>query len=322
MEIGFVGAGRMGAPMAANLAMAGWSVTVHDPEAPDLAEVRDAGARVAGSLGELASTDVTVSMLPDAAVTCAVLRELVPATPAGHVHIAMGTIGVAGAAEALAVVEAAGRRFADAPVSGSVALARSAQISTMVGASPEVFETVRPLLAAMTKAQTLVGPPGTGSALKLAVNIVIGATNQAIAEALVFAEAHGIAPETTYDVLASSAVASPYLGYKRDEFLHPGANPPSAPVSVIDKDLTLALDAGGRSTVFLPGAAAVRQVLVAATALGLRDEDMSRVIDVVRQLSGTPPRPDPRPRRSSASGSRATCTPPPDRDRPHRGGEP
>jgi 3-hydroxyisobutyrate dehydrogenase-like beta-hydroxyacid dehydrogenase len=288
VEVGFIGAGRMGSPMAANLARADWPVLVHDPAATDLGEVRGAGARVADSLADLAGTDVTISMLPDAASTTDVLRELMPLTATGHVHVVMGTVGVAGAAEAQAVVEGAGARFADAPVSGSVTLARDAQISTMVGAAPEVFDLVRPLLAAMTKAQTLVGPPGTGSALKLAVNIVIGATNQAIAEALVFAEQHGIEPATAYDVLGSSAVASPYLTYKRAEFLDPGANPPSAPVSIVDKDITLALDAAGHASIFLPGAAAVRQVLIAATALGLREADMSRVIDVVRQLSGHP----------------------------------
>jgi 3-hydroxyisobutyrate dehydrogenase-like beta-hydroxyacid dehydrogenase len=286
MRVGFVGLGRMGAPMAANLARAGWSVMGYDPTPLDATLLRDAGVQLADGLPELAGTELTISMLTDAAATVDVLRRLIPGAPVGHIHVAMGTLGVAGAAEAAGVVHSAGRRFADAPVSGSVVLARDAQISTMVGATAEVFEAIRPALAAMTKAQAHVGPPGTGSALKLAVNIVVGATNQAIAEALVFAEAHGIDPTTAYDVLQTSAVASPYLDYKRPEFLDPGVNPPTATVSVIDKDIALALDAATRSSVYLPGAAAVRQVLVAARAAGLLEADMGRVIEVLRRFSG------------------------------------
>ncbi|WP_028924316.1 NAD(P)-dependent oxidoreductase [Pseudonocardia acaciae] len=281
MRVGFVGLGRMGAPMAANLARAGYDVIGYDTVATEVA-----GVRPAADLDELADTDLTISMLPNAEVTAGVLRRIVPGTGADHIHVAMGTLGVAGAADAAGIMHGAGRRFADAPVSGSVALAGDAQISTMVGATDEVYRAIRPALAAMTKAQAHVGPPGAGSALKLAVNIVIGANNQAIAEALVFAEAHGIDPATAYDVLETSAVASPYLGYKRAEFLAPGANPPTATVSVIDKDLALALDAGARSSVFLPGAAAVRQVLVAAGAAGLIEADMARVIEVLRRFSG------------------------------------
>jgi 3-hydroxyisobutyrate dehydrogenase-like beta-hydroxyacid dehydrogenase len=215
-----------------------------------------------------------------------VLTRLLPHTAAGHVHVAMGTVGVPGVRRLADLVASMERGFADAPVSGSVGLARTAQISTMVGAEPEVFERIRPVLAAMTKSQAHVGPVGAGSALKLAVNIVIGANNQAIAEALVFAEAHGINLETAYDVLAVSAVASPYLRYKREEFLHPGATAPTAPVAIVDKDLRLALEAGDEAGLHLPSATALRGVLRDAERLGRYQQDMSRVIDVVRQLSG------------------------------------
>lgn len=289
MTIGFLGVGRMGAPMASQLLAANWDVTVFDPAVDDASDLVGPGVQTARSAHELAACDITISMLPDAETTAGVLTELCEAITPGHIHIAMGTLGIAGAKRAGEIVENAGGRFADAPVSGSVALAASARISTMVGAERAVFDEIRPVLAAMTKEQSHVGPVGAGAALKLAVNIVIGANNQAIAEALVFAEANGVRPATAYDVLQASAVASPFLDYKRGEFLNPGEHPVSAAVSIIDKDLGLALDEASEHSVFLPATAAIRQILVAASAQGLFEQDMARVIDVVRHLSRTTP---------------------------------
>jgi 3-hydroxyisobutyrate dehydrogenase-like beta-hydroxyacid dehydrogenase len=288
MKLGFLGVGRMGSPMALNLLEAGWDVTVFDPGAGDTTQLTDAGATVASTLRQLGDTDVTISMLPDADTTTETLRRLQPYLAPGHIHIAMGTIGITGARAAAAVVEQAGGQFVDAPVSGHVPLAKTGHLGTMVGTDPVIFETIKPILAAMTSVQSHVGAVGAGAALKLAVNIILCATNQAIAEALVFAEAHGVSPQAAYDFFGSSVIASPYLDSKREEFLHPGEQPVTSVMSALDKDLTLVLDAAGPSRVFLPATAAIRQVLVAASGLGLGETNVSRVIDVIRQLSAEP----------------------------------
>jgi 3-hydroxyisobutyrate dehydrogenase-like beta-hydroxyacid dehydrogenase/ketosteroid isomerase-like protein len=214
MQVGFAGLGRMGRPMARHLALAGHRVVGYDPalsagavppelEAVDVEVVED-GLR-------LAETEVSVSMLPDAAATEDLLlgeRGILTHCRPSHVHVVMGTVGAAPVRALAEKAHAAGVALVDAPVSGSVSMAETATITTMVGTEPEVFAAVRPLLSAMTRAQFHTGPVGSGSAAKLAVNLALASLNQAVAEALVVARADGLDPEVFYDVLQASAVAA------------------------------------------------------------------------------------------------------------------
>lgn len=284
MLIGFAGLGRMGRPMARNLAAAGHTVIAHDPAQPELA-----GLRRAGSVAELAATELTISMLPDGRSTRELVDALAVLAPAGHLHVVMGTVGPSTVRELAAD---SGLRIVDAPVSGSVDLAESAQITTMVGGSAVQFAMLAPVLAAMTRAQYHVGPVGSGSAAKLAVNAVLAALSQGVAEGLLLAEAGGLDPKVFYDVLRTSAAGAPYVGYKEGAFLDPGSAGVAAPVSLIRKDVGLALELAEEARLTLPGAEAVAAVLDEATDLGLGEADMAQVLEVLRVRNGlteTPP---------------------------------
>ncbi|WP_037363129.1 NAD(P)-dependent oxidoreductase [Amycolatopsis orientalis] len=271
MLIGFAGLGRMGRPMAARLARAGHTVLAYDPglaAAPENLIVVDAAER-------LAEAPLSFSMLPDGATTRdLVLHGLSGAGP-GHLHVVMGTVGPALVRE----LAAGAVELADAPVSGSVSMAETGQITTMVGGTVAQFERLRPVLAAMTAAQVHTGPVGSGSAAKLAVNTVLAAVNQGVAEGLLVAEAGGLDLKLFYDVLRTSAAGAPYVGYKEEAFLSPASAGVAAPVSLLRKDLGLALDLAGRH---LPGAEASRAVLDDAIAAGLGDEDMAQVLAALR----------------------------------------
>jgi 3-hydroxyisobutyrate dehydrogenase-like beta-hydroxyacid dehydrogenase len=273
--IGFAGLGRMGRPMAHNLARAGHTVLAHDPVIASAPEE----VTVVGSAAELAEAPLTISMLPDGTTTRhLVLGELSGAGP-DHLHIVMGTVGP----EIVRELARAGRvDIVDAPVSGSVGLAESAAITTMVGGTPEQFERVRPVLAAMTSAQFHTGPVGSGSAAKLAVNAVLAALSQAVAEGLLIAEAGDLDSKVFYDVLRSSAAGAPYVGYKEEAFLSPDSAGVAAPVSLIRKDLGLALELAHRHRLSLPGSEAAYAVLDAATEAGLGEKDMAQVITALR----------------------------------------
>lgn len=275
MLIGFAGLGRMGRPMAHNLARAGHTVLAHDPVIASAPEE----VTVVGSAAELAEAPLTISMLPDGTTTWhLVLGELSGAGP-DHLHIVMGTVGP----EIVRELARAGRvDIVDAPVSGSVGLAERAAITTMVGGTPEQFERVRPVLAAMTSAQFHTGPVGSGSAAKLAVNAVLAALSQAVAEGLLIAEAGDLDPKVFYDVLRSSAAGAPYVGYKEEAFLSPDSAAVAAPVSLIRKDLGLALELAHRHRLSLPGSEAAYAVLDAATEAGLGEKDMAQVITALR----------------------------------------
>ena len=288
MQVGFAGLGRMGRPMSRHLALAGHRVVGFDPalsagavppelEAADVEVVED-GLR-------LAETEVSVSMLPDAAATEGLLfgeRGILTHCGPSHVHVVMGTVGPTAVRAFAEEARAAGATLVDAPVSGSVSLAETAAITTMVGAEPEVFATLRPLLAVMTRAQFHTGPVGSGSAAKLAVNLVVASLNHAVAEALLVATADGLDPAAFYDVLEASAVAAPYVAYKREAFLHPETTGVAFPVSLMLKDVGLGLELADEHSLDLPVATTVGRVLDEARGAGLADRDMAEVLHHLR----------------------------------------
>ena len=140
---------------------------------------------------------------------------------AGDVVIDMGTTGVEHTAEARRRLAAVGAHLVEAPVSGSVASAESRKLLIMAAGESEPLATAMPVLRGIADQVIEVGGPGAGAAMKLAVNAVVFAINQSIAEALVLAERAGIERSVAYDVFASSAVAAPVVHYRRPVFEHP-----------------------------------------------------------------------------------------------------
>lgn len=287
-RVAFAGMGRMGAPMARNVLAAGFPLRVWNRTPGRTAPLVDAGAEQALDPHELAAgADVLVTMVADGAAAEAVLLgeagALASLAP-GAVVVEMSTIGPHAVRRLAEAAAARGVDLLDAPVSGSVTMAEAATLTAMVGGAAGALERARPVLEAMTARQVHVGPSGAGATMKLAVNSVIALTNQAVSEALVLAEAAGIAREVAYDVLGSSAVASPFVQYKRDAFLDPDAAPVAFTTAMLQKDVSLALALARDVQVPLPAVGAVNEVLSFARALGWGDDDLVRVADTLRAL--------------------------------------
>ena len=288
MEVGFAGLGRMGRPMVRHLAAAGHRVIGYDPavRAGDVpADLQVPGIEVVDAPARLAGADVSVSMLPDASATEDLLfgaGGVLTRCGSSHVHVVMGTVGAAPVRALAEKASAAGATLADAPVSGSVSMAEQATLTAMVGAGPEVFARLQPMLAAMTRAQFHTGPVGSGSAAKLAVNLALASLNQAVAEALVVATADGLDPEVFYDVLQASAVSAPYVSYKRQAFLDPENAGVAFPVSLLHKDVQLGLDLALQHGLHLPVATTVGDLLAEARGTDLADADMAEVLRLLR----------------------------------------
>ncbi|HET9968146.1 MAG TPA: NAD(P)-dependent oxidoreductase [Streptosporangiaceae bacterium] len=282
LSVGFAGLGHMGLPMATRLADQGLTLTVWNRTPGRAAPLAGRGVPVAGSLAELAAgSDVLITMLADGQAAREVWSRLLPACPPGCTGVDMSTIGPSAARELAAEAARHGADFLDAPVSGSTALAEAGTLTTMVGGPAQAFERVRPVLAALTARQLHLGPAGAGAAMKLAVNIMIAATNQAVAEALALAADAGITAASAYDTLAASAVSSPFLGYKRDAYLADEA-PVAFTAALMAKDLELALGLAGRAGLSLPVATAARRSLDDACAAGFADADFSCVTRLLR----------------------------------------
>ncbi len=289
-RVGFAGMGRMGVPMALNLLRAGAELRVWNRTAERCAPLAAAGASVAATPAELAAgVDVLVTMLLDAASVEDVLLGpdgALTALEPGAIVLEMSTIGPLAARALAATALERGVHLLDVPVSGSTPAAEAAQLTAMVGGDREAFERARPVLAAMTKEQHHLGPSGAGAAMKVALNTIVAVSNQTVAEALLLAEAAGIDAHTAYDVLATSAVASPFVHFKRRSFLEPETEPVYFTTALMQKDLSLALELARVHGVAMPAAAISNEVLSLSARHGHAEEDIARVYDTLRAGSG------------------------------------
>lgn len=281
--VGFAGLGRMGSPMARNVLRAGFSLLVWNRTAERTAPLVAEGAEAVPDPASLASADVVVTMLTDGRAARSVLVEsgLLEHLRPGSVVLEMSTIGPAAVAELADEAARHGVHLLDAPVSGSVSVAEARQLFVMVGGDRSAYNGVRPVLDAMAKGHTLLGPSGAGAAMKLAVNAMIAVTNESLAETLVLAERFGIEREHAYDILAGGVLASPFLLYKRGAFLQPEMEPVAFTTSLMRKDVALAEDLAVELGARLPTVAAAAGVLDDALSDGLGDADFASVITVL-----------------------------------------
>jgi 3-hydroxyisobutyrate dehydrogenase-like beta-hydroxyacid dehydrogenase len=289
VRLGFAGLGRMGLPMAINLMRFGRQVTVWNRTRSRCQPLAEQGAHVADTPSRLAAaSDIIITMLADAAAL-----EEVLAGPAGIFDgirpgcllVDMSTVGPLAAGYWAGIASQHGAGFVDAPVSGSVTSAESGALLTMVGGTAQQFARIQPVLAAMTARQTHLGPTGTGAAMKVALNMMIAATNQAVAETLLLAECLGIESASAYQVLQSSAVSSPFVSYKRDAYLSPTSSQVAFTVDLMRKDLALALSLARDHGLRLPGADAAGLALAAASARGFGSADMASVLESLKSSS-------------------------------------
>ena len=245
------------------------------------------GAAVAPSPAALAAgADVIVSMVSDGAVLLDLYTgagRVAASMRPGAICVDMSTVGPDESREVAAAVTAAGGRFVDAPVSGSVALATSAGLTIMAGGAVEDVDAVRPVLDAMGSRVFHIGAVGTGTTIKLAVNSIVYGLSEALCEALVLAEHAGIERRLAYDVFAASAVGSPFMAYREQAFLAPGSVPVAFRMVLARKDLDLALALAETVDTVMPQGGLNRSVIDDAIAAGFGDHDMSAVAEYLRQ---------------------------------------
>lgn len=281
-DIGFAGLGRMGKPMARQLTAAGFSVTVYNRTAAVAEAFADeTGATcvaVPRRVGERCS--VVITMLSDGDALLALLDGddgLTAGLSADDIVIDMGTTGVARTAEARQRLAVVGAHLVEAPVSGSVASAESRKLLIMAAGEEQALATAMPVLQGIADQVMRIGEPGAGAAMKLAVNAVVFAINQAIAEALVLAERAGIERSVAYDVFASSAVAAPVVHYRRPVFEHPETAPVTMPIDLVIKDLGLVLALAEQVGASVPQSETNLASMNAASAAGLGATDMGNI---------------------------------------------
>ncbi|HEY8439556.1 MAG TPA: NAD(P)-dependent oxidoreductase [Candidatus Limnocylindrales bacterium] len=271
--VAIVGTGRMGAAMARRLAATGFAVILHNrtgERAAALAAEIGPAARVVDTPADAAAAaDVTITMLADDDAVRATFigaDGLVAGARSGTVLVDMSTVLPETIRSIEGGVRATGAGVLDAPVSGSVPLAETGQLTIMVGGSSADLELARPVLESLAKAVIHLGPLGSGAVMKLAVNTVIYGLNGALAEGLALAEAAGVDRAVAYDVIAAGAAGAPFVGYKRSAFLDPNGSPVAFALELAEKDLRLITETAAAVGQPLPQTAVNLELVRAASA--------------------------------------------------------
>jgi len=205
-NVGFIGLGNMGAPMAANLVTSGLKVSGFDL-VPALRQASaETGVQITDSASAVvADADIVVTMLPGGAQVVSVWKDILTAAKPGALFIDCSTIDVASARAAHALAAERGIASLDAPVSGGVGGAKAATLTFMVGGSAEAFARGKPVLERMGKRIVHCGEAGNGQVAKICNNMILGASMIAVSEAFVLGEKLGLSHQALFDVASASS---------------------------------------------------------------------------------------------------------------------
>ena len=288
MNIGFIGPGIMGRPMALNLIKAGHSLSVYGRRAEAVKPVTDAGARACASPQEVAAQSdivfIIVSDTPDVEQVILGEQGVIHGARRGSIVVDMSTISPAATRRMAGELASKGVEMLDAPVSGGEGGAINATLSIMVGGKPAVFDKVQPLFQAMGKNIVHVGENGAGQVTKACNQIVVAVTIQAVSEALTFARKNGVDPAKVRAALMGGFAGSKILEVHGQRMLDNDFKP-GFKVKLHQKDLRIVMEDAGTLGLGLPGAALVAQHLNALMGAGDGELDSSAIVKAVERLS-------------------------------------
>jgi 3-hydroxyisobutyrate dehydrogenase len=289
-RVGFLGLGIMGSRMAANVAHAGYplSVWTHTPGKAQRWASEHGASAFATPAEVAAHSDVVVSMVVDGEQVASVLlgeHGAVEAAHPGLLCVDMSTIGPPDTRRIGAALAARDVQMLDAPVTGSSPRAEEGSLTIMVGGDTDAYERVRPLLGTMGRLIVHVGQLGQGEMLKL-INNAVGAANAAtVAEALLLAHATGIDLDAFTQVLASGSGGSTQLQLKSTPMRQHDYTPLFKADHML-KDVRLCLEEAQTAGVPFPGAGHARDLLTATIGRGHGQEDYAALIEAAEGLAG------------------------------------
>lgn len=287
-NIGFIGLGIMGRPMARNLMKAGFQVVAHSRTVSKVDDLVAAGATPATSPADAAARcEVVITMVPDTPDVQSVLLGadgVIAGARPGLVVIDMSTISPAATREMAAALLQRGVTMLDAPVSGGEIGAINGSLSIMVGGDEAVFQRCRPVLEAMGQKITYVGPQGHGQITKLCNQVAGVLSLQAVCEAVVLATKAGVDASKVIEALSGGAADSWNVRHQGPKMLKRDFAPGFF-VHLQQKDLRLAMELASQLSVALPGAALVQQLFNAVEARGGRDLGVQALVQALEALS-------------------------------------
>jgi 2-hydroxy-3-oxopropionate reductase len=287
--IGFIGLGIMGAPMAGHLLDAGYSVVTSDHRGAPPADLVAKGLKaVTGSHAVAKAADIVITMVPDTPQVDEVLfgeNGVASGLSRGKLVIDMSSISPIATKEFARKINDLGCDYLDAPVSGGEVGAKAASLTIMVGGEQAAFDRARPVFDRMGKNVNLVGPNGVGQTTKVANQIVVALTIEAVAEALVFASKAGADPAKVRQALMGGLANSRILEVHGERMIK-RTFAPGFRIELHRKDLNLALEGAKALGVALPNTSTTQQLFNACAANGGAKDDHSGLVKALEIMAG------------------------------------
>jgi 2-hydroxy-3-oxopropionate reductase len=287
-NIGFIGLGTMGRPMAGHLLAAGHRLFLHDvaPIAPELVSAGGVVCKSARQATEEA--DAVIIMVPDTPHVEAVLfgkDGVAEGLSRGKIVVDMSSISPIATRDFAARVREKGADYLDAPVSGGEVGAKAASLTIMVGGSQAAFDAVKPFFDMMGKNVSLIGEVGAGQICKVANQVIVAATIEAVGEALLLASKAGVDAEKVRKALMGGFASSRILEV-HGERMTKRTFDPGFRIELHQKDLNLALSTAQALGVSLPNTATCQALFNACAAHGGNAWDHSGMVRALEYLAG------------------------------------
>lgn len=287
-EIGFIGLGIMGKPMAGHLVKAGHKVYVYDIVPASVAELKQQGAIPCGSSKEVAEkVNIVFLIVPDTPDVDAALfgkNGIAEGIKAGSIVVDMSSISPIATKEFAKKLKAKGVEMLDAPVSGGQVGAQNASLSIMVGGPTEVFEKIKPFFDLMGKNIVLVGGNGDGQTCKVANQIIVALNIEAVGEALLFASKAGADPAKVRTALLGGFADSRILQLHGERMIKRTFDP-GFRIRLHQKDLNLALESARKMGLSLPNTATAQELFNSMAAHGGSELDHSALVQALERLA-------------------------------------
>jgi 2-hydroxy-3-oxopropionate reductase len=287
-KLGFIGLGIMGKPMAGHLIAAGHTVYVYDLNSEPVKELASKGAVSCRNNKEVAqNSGVVFIMVPDTPDTEAVLfgkDGVAEGLRQGSIVVDMSSVSPIATKEFAKKLDALGTRMLDAPVSGGQVGAEKGTLSIMVGGQPEVFEQIKPYFEIMGKNIVHVGGNGDGQTCKVANQIVVALTIEAVGEALLFASKAGADPAKVRRAMLGGFAQSRILELHGERMIRRSFEP-GFRIRLQQKDLNLALQAARNLGLSLPNTSMAQELFNAVAAQGGSDLDHSAIVLALEKLA-------------------------------------
>ncbi len=300
LQIGWIGAGRMGFEMALRLAKAGCDLTVYNRTRAKAEPLEQYGAKITSKVSDLATCDVVFCMVS----TYADVKEVIDGKDgllsqqaesakavgtakrtAPRILVECSSISLDGSAELREILAAHGTKMLAAPVSGNAKVIKAGKLSFVCSGPQAVFDEVSPLLELIAPAVSYVGDGELARIVKICHNVLLGVMIQSLCEIIILAEKAGVSRHAFLDFINQSVMGSVFSRYKTPALVNLDFKVTFTPY-LLRKDLDLGLDAGRRFDVPMPLASITRDLVQSMMGKGMTEQDFSTLLLQQAQASG------------------------------------